>query len=187
MADSYGRRTIRWYAPEPRAILPLDAFHVPKNVGKLYRQQKFEVTSDRAFGDVIRACSDRDETWISNAIVGAYTALHERGLAHSVECWYEGALAGGLYGVHLGGAFFGESMFFRVRDASKIALVNLVERLRAGGFKLLDIQMVTSTTLQFGAIEVPRAAYLKRLAEALPIKAVWKTDPLHTEGIPTPP
>lgn len=177
MADSYGRRTIRWYAPDPRAVLPLDTFHVPKNVGKLYRQCRFELTTDRAFGEVIRACSNREETWISSAIIEAYTAMHRMGLAHSVECWLNGELAGGLYGVHLGGAFFGESMFHHARDSSKIALVHLVERLRAGGFALLDIQMVTPTTLQFGAEEIPRIEYLKRLSAALPIRATWPADP----------
>lgn len=176
MADSYGRRTIRWYAPDPRAVLPLDTFHVPKNVGKLYRQNRFELTTDRAFGDVIRACSDREETWISSAIIEAYTTMHRLGMAHSVECWLDGELAGGLYGVHLGGAFFGESMFHRARDASKIALVHLVDRLRAGGFTLLDIQMVTPTTLQFGAVEIPRREYLTRLSAALHVRAVWPPD-----------
>lgn len=177
MADSYGRRTIRWYAPDPRAVLPLDTFHVPKNVGKLYRQQRFELTTDRAFGDVIRACSDREETWISSGIIEAYTTMHRLGMAHSVECWLDGELAGGLYGVHLGGAFFGESMFHRARDSSKIALVHLVQRLRAGGFTLLDIQMVTPTTLQFGAVEIPRKEYVARLNAALPVQAIWPPDP----------
>lgn len=173
MADSFGRKTIRWYAPDPRGILPLDTFHVPKNVGKRIRQGKFEVTSDRAFTEVIRACAQREETWISDAIIRAYSALHFRGAAHSVECWHEGALAGGLYGVSIGGVFFGESMFHRIDDASKIALVHLVERLRAGGYALLDIQMVTPMTLQFGAIEIPRAEYESRLAEALLVEADW--------------
>jgi leucyl/phenylalanyl-tRNA--protein transferase len=176
MADSATARTVRWYAPDPRAILPLEAFHVPDNVRKLVRKQPFEVTSDRAFADVITGCADRDSTWISHKIVAAYAELHERGLAHSVECWSAGELAGGLYGVALDGAFFGESMFHRRPGASKVALVHLVERLMRGGFVLLDVQMVTPLTLQFGAVEIPRSEYQRRLAAALRVEARWPVD-----------
>ena len=166
MAD--GRRgRIRWYAPDPRAIIPLDAFHVPRSLARTLRRGVFEIRVDSAFAEVMRACADREETWISAAIVRAYTALHHAGLAHSVEAWREGELVGGLYGVSLGGAFFGESMFSRATDGSKVALVALVERLRAQGFSLLDTQFQTDHLARFGAIEIPRAEYERRLAEAL--------------------
>jgi leucyl/phenylalanyl-tRNA---protein transferase len=173
MADSAASRFVRWYAPDPRGVLPLESFHVPGNVAKAVRRGRFEVTTDRAFGEVIRSCGDRESTWISQQIIAAYSGLHELGCAHSVECWADGVLAGGLYGVALGGAFFGESMFYRVRDASKVALVHLAERLVAGGFVLLDIQMVTSLTEQFGAVEIPRPEYERRLAAALRVEARW--------------
>ncbi len=175
MADWRRATDVRWYSPDPRAILPLDSFHVPKNVGKLVRSGRFDVTTDRDFPAVMLGCADRRSTWISDLIINAYAALHERGLAHSVECWKEGALVGGLYGVSLGGAFFGESMFSRERDASKVALVHLVERLKAGGYVLLDIQMTTPLTLQFGAIEIPRIDYLRRLEAALRVHASWES------------
>lgn len=165
--------TIRWYAPDPRGILPLDAFHVPTNLGKLVRREVFDVVSDRDFESVIRACADREETWITGEIIEAYCALHEAGFAHSVECWQGGRLVGGLYGVAIRGAFFGESMFYRVSNASKIALVHLVRRLREGGFVLLDTQYATPHLEQFGVIEIPRAAYERRLAKALEVEATW--------------
>ena len=175
MADPDGE--IGWYAPDPRAVLPLDAFHVPKTLGKTVRQGLFEVTVDRAFETVMRACAapgpGREETWISEEIVRGYTALHRLGIAHSVECWRGGAFAGGLYGVALGGAFFGESMVTRARDASKVALVRLVERLRAGGYVLLDTQMATPHLERFGVVEIPRAEYERRLAAALDVGADW--------------
>ena len=158
---------IGWYSPDPRAIFPLDAFHVPRSLAKTIRRGVFEIRVNTAFEEVIRGCADREETWISEEIVRAYVALHRAGLAHSVEAWQEGALAGGLYGVALGGAFMGESMFTRVRDASKVALVALVERLRARGFVLLDSQMPTEHLARFGQIVIPRAEYLRRLAAAL--------------------
>lgn len=176
MADSATARTVQWYAPDPRAILPLETFHVPKNVGKTVRQRRFEVTTDRAFERVIRACAERESTWISRQIVTAYTELHEHGLAHSLECWAGSELVGGLYGVALGGAFFGESMFHRQRDASKVALVHLYDRLMTGGFVLLDIQMVTSLTAQFGAVEIPRTQYERLLAAAISVNGRWGGD-----------
>ena len=173
MADAGKGGAIYWYAPDPRTVLPLDGFHVSKNLAKLVRRGRFEVTSDQAFESVIRACADREETWISEEIIAAYTALHRLGYAHSVECWQGGALAGGLYGVALGGAFFGESMFHRARDASKVALVHLVRQLRRGGFRLLDTQFTTEHLKRFGAIEIPRRVYERRLADALAVEAVW--------------
>ena len=173
MADSATSRLVRWYAPDPRSVLPLDAFHVPHNVSKLVRQGKFEVTVDRDFASVIAGCAQRDETWISQEIVRVYSELHQQGLAHSVECWKGGLLTGGLYGVSIGGAFFGESMFSRVRDASKVALVHLVGRLIRGGYRLLDIQMTTSLTAQFGAIQISKSDYQQRLAEALKLEGDW--------------
>lgn len=175
MADRHGR--IGWYAPDPRAVLPLDAFHVPKTLAKTVRQGRFEVVADRDFEAVVRACAapgpGRDETWISEDIVEAYTDLHRLGAAHSVECWREGRFVGGLYGVALGGAFFGESMVSLERDASKVALVHLVGRLQAGGFVLLDTQMSTPHLERFGVVEVPRAEYERRLAHALTVPADW--------------
>ena len=175
MADRDGE--IGWYSPDPRAVLPLDAFHVPKTLAKTVRQGRFEVVADRDFEAVMRACAapapGREDTWISDEIVSAYTDLHRLGVAHSIECWREGRFAGGLYGVALGGAFFGESMVSRERDASKVALVHLVERLRAGGFVLLDTQMTTPHLERFGVVEIPRAAYERRLADALATEADW--------------
>jgi leucyl/phenylalanyl-tRNA--protein transferase len=158
---------IEWYSPDPRGIVPLDAFHVPSRLQRVIRQGKFEIAIDRAFPEVLSACAQRGETWITDEIMGTYLELHRLGFAHSVETWREGALAGGLYGVALGGAFFGESMFHRVTDASKVALHGLVERLRARGYTLLDTQWVTPHLRQFGAIEIPRARYLRLLQRSL--------------------
>ncbi|MGI8671773.1 MAG: leucyl/phenylalanyl-tRNA--protein transferase [Luteitalea sp.] len=163
-----GRRgRIEWFSPDPRGILPLPTFHAPSRLTRVVRQARFEVLVNGDFERVMRACSDRDETWITDDIIGSYVALHRLGFAHSVETWQDGALVGGLYGVAMGGAFFGESMFHTVSDASKVALVALVERLRARGFVLLDTQWVTPHLTQFGGIEIPRAEYFDRLAAAL--------------------
>ncbi len=160
---------IGWFSPDPRGILPLEAMHVPSRLARVIRSGRFEVVIDRDFEAVMRACAaDREEgTWISEDIIESYVALHRAGLAHSVEAWRNGRLAGGLYGVHLGGAFFGESMFHVETDASKVALAALVTRMRDRGFSLLDIQWVTPHLAQFGAIEIPRSEYLARLARAL--------------------
>ena len=168
---------IRWYSPDPRGVIPLDGFHVPARLARVIRGGAFQVERDRAFDAVIRACAEADRhdddpgTWIDREIVESYTELHRLGFAHSVETWQDGRLAGGLYGVALGGAFFGESMFHRSTNASKVALVALVEHLRARGFRLLDIQWVTPHLEQFGAVEIPRAVYLEQLEEALAVGA----------------
>lgn len=170
---------IRWYSPDPRGIIPLDEFHVPSRLARVVRGRRFQIEIDRAFPEVIRACANaaRDSgdpgSWISQEIVESYLALHDEGLAHSVEAWQDGRLVGGLYGVALGGAFFGESMFHRARDASKVALVALVERLRTRGYRLLDTQWVTDHLEQFGAIEVPRAQYLGLLETSLRLDCVF--------------
>lgn len=167
---------VRWYSPDPRGVIPLDSFHVPSRLARLVRGGKFRVEIDRRFEDVIRACAETERkeedagTWISDEILVSYVELHRRGVAHSVETWQDDRLVGGLYGVALGGAFFGESMFHHVTDASKVALAALVERLRTRGFRLLDVQWVTPHLERFGAIEIPRADYLKQLEQALTVK-----------------
>jgi leucyl/phenylalanyl-tRNA--protein transferase len=166
MADDDGE--VLWFCPDPRTIIELDGFHVPKTLGQLYRQDRFELTVNRGFHAVITECADRPEgTWISPDFVEVYGRLHEMGYAHSVEAWLGGELAGGLYGVTVGGAFCGESMFHQRRDASKVALVYLVERLVERGFQLLDVQFMTPHLARFGAVEIPREQYLQRLAEAI--------------------
>jgi leucyl/phenylalanyl-tRNA--protein transferase len=163
----------RWYSPDPRGIIPLDEFHVSARLARVVRSGRFQIAVDRSFPEVIRACAraDRDSedpgSWISDEIEESYLALHRLGVAHSVEAWQDGRLVGGLYGVALGGAFFGESMFHRVTDASKVALVALVDRLRTKGYGLLDTQWVTDHLQQFGAREVPRSRYLELLARSL--------------------
>lgn len=160
---------IGWFSPDPRAIIPLDAFHVPGRLARVVRSGRFEIRIDTSFEAVMRACGERpgEGTWISDEILESYVALHRLGLAHSVETWRDGRLAGGLYGVSLGGAFFGESMFHRETDASKVALVALVDRLRRRGYVLLDTQWTTPHLEQFGTIEIPRSEYLARLDDAL--------------------
>lgn len=173
MADDRGR--VLWYDPDPRGIFPLEAFHVPRRLARTLRRGRFEVRVDTAFREVMEACGapapGRESTWISPELVDAYTALHEVGLAHSVETWEEGELVGGVYGVAIRGLFAGESMFSRRTDASKMALVCLVERLRRGGFALFDTQSVTPHLARFGAVEVPRARYRRLLARALQAEA----------------
>ncbi len=168
-----GDAGIRWFSPDPRGIIPLDGFHVSRRLARVIRRGEFQLDIDRDFGAVIRACAEaaRDEedagTWIDPEIIESYCALHAAGYAHSVEVWREGRLAGGLYGVAIGGAFFGESMFHHVTDASKVALAALVDRLRARGYALLDTQWTTEHLEQFGAIEIPRRKYMNLLASAL--------------------
>ena len=165
---------IRWYSPDPRGVVPLDTFHVPTRLARTLRKRPFEVRVNTRFEDVIRACAAREDdegNWIDAEIIESYCALHARGFAHSVETWADGRLVGGLYGVALGRAFFGESMFHRVNDASKAALVALVERLHQRAFVLLDTQWVTEHLLQFGAVEIPRRRYLRMLDGALTLDA----------------
>ena len=158
---------IGWFSPDPRAIIPLDeGFRVPHGLKRVLRRGEFEVRVNQCFEEVMRACAGRKETWITGEIIESYCELHRRGFAHSVEAWREGRLVGGLYGVATGGAFFGESMFHRETDASKVALHGLVERLRERGFTLLDTQWITPHLRQFGAMEIPRRQYLRRLEEA---------------------
>jgi leucyl/phenylalanyl-tRNA--protein transferase len=163
--------TIYWFNPDPRAILPLEAFHVPRRLARIVSQGLFEVRMDSAFVEVMRGCArpapGREDTWISEEIVAAYTRLHELGFAHSVEVWQGGELAGGLYGVAINSFFAGESMFSRVTDASKVALVHLVERMQQRGFLLLDVQFMTEHLRRFGAVEISRRQYRQRLARAL--------------------
>jgi len=165
---------IGWFSPDPRAVLPLETFHVPSRLARLVRQQPFEVVIDRSFEQVMRHCADRPEgTWINDEILESYVALHRLGLAHSVETWKDGRLVGGLYGVHLRGAFFGESMFHHARDASKVALVSLVERLQRRSFALLDTQWSTPHLATLGVIDIPRSEYLARLQTAIALDVSW--------------
>jgi leucyl/phenylalanyl-tRNA---protein transferase len=177
MAESADDPELFWVDPRRRGILPLDAFHVARRLRRVVRQQIFEIRCDSAFEDVIRACAaaseKRPNTWINDEIVRLYAALFARGAAHSVECWRVGELVGGLYGVSLGAAFFGESMFSRESDASKVALVHLVARLRLGGFRLLDTQFLTPHLARFGGIEISRKHYHRLLSEALSYRAVF--------------
>ena len=177
MAERRDDPTLYWVSPEQRGIIPLDHFHVPNRLARTVRSERFTVTSDKAFREVMAGCAEpapgREQTWINDEILRLYAALHAGGHAHSVECWREGRLAGGLYGVALGGVFFGESMFSRERDASKVALVHLVAGLRRGGFVLLDTQFLTKHLAGFGAREISRAQYLTLLHQAIGQTAVW--------------
>lgn len=163
------RGNIAWFSPDPRALIPLDErFHISHSLRRTLRQRRFQVTFDTGFEAVIRACSkSHGDTWISREMIDSYDELHRGGYAHSVEARMEGKLVGGLYGVHIGGAFFGESMFYRVTDASKVALVSLVERLRSSGFILLDTQWMTPHLAQFGTYLMPKKDYLRLLEGAV--------------------
>jgi len=171
MAESADDRELFWVDPTRRGVIPLDGFHIPRRLRRVLRQGRLTVTCDTAFRAVMQGCAEssdkRPNTWINDEILRLYAALFARGNAHSVECWQDGELAGGLYGVSLGAAFFGESMFSRVTDASKVALAGLVARLRAGGYRLLDTQFLTPHLAQFGGVEISRARYHRLLAEAL--------------------
>jgi leucyl/phenylalanyl-tRNA--protein transferase len=166
MADEEGE--VRWLAPDPRCIIELDGFTISRSLRARVRRGPYVATVNKAFTDVIDACADRETgTWISSEIRAAYIDLHRLGFAHSVESWRDGSLAGGLYGVSLGAAFFGESMFHRATDASKVALVALVERMRERGYEFLDVQFMTEHLRQFGAVEIPRREYERRLQKAV--------------------
>ena len=158
---------ILWYSPDPRAIIPLESFHIPRSLRRIVREEAYSIRYDTSFEPVMRACAEREDTWISEEIIRVYVRLFEQGHGHSVETWKEDSLVGGLYGVTLGGAFFGESMFSRAANASKIALVALVQKLRTEGFTLLDTQFMTPHLSQFGAREIPREEYLNLLEHAL--------------------
>ena len=177
MSESASDPGLFWVEPRMRGVLPLDGFHVPRRLARTVRSGRFEVRSDTCFDTVVARCAepapDRPDTWINARIQALYGELFRIGHAHSVETWREGRLVGGLYGVSLGAAFFGESMFSRETDASKVALVHLVDRLRAGGFRLLDTQFLTGHLQRFGAVEVKRRDYLRMLDRALETQGDW--------------
>jgi leucyl/phenylalanyl-tRNA---protein transferase len=179
MAETRRGDRLYWLDPERRGVLPLERFHLPRRLLRTILSGEFEVTADRDFAATIAGCAasapGREDTWINPQIEALFVELHRMGVAHSVECWRDGRLVGGLYGVALGGAFFGESMFSIVRDASKVALVHLVARLRVSGFRLLDTQFVTAHLAQFGAVEIPRDEYKIRLAAGLAAPARWSS------------
>ena len=181
MAETRGAERLHWLDPARRGVLPLDNFHLPRRLRRTLRGASFRVTADADFASVIAGCAaeapGREDTWINTDIERLFNALHRMGHAHSVESWQNGVLVGGLYGVAMGGAFFGESMFSRARDASKVALVHLVARLRLGGFRLLDTQFVTSHLARFGAREIPRDAYKMLLSRAIDAPARWLATP----------
>lgn len=180
MAEHRDDPTLYWIDPEKRGVLPLDDFHVPRRLRRTVRRNEFDVRCNTAFTDVIRACAapgeGRDESWINDEIVSLYTTLNEMGRAHSVEAWQDDELVGGLYGVALGAAFFGESMFSTARDASKVALVHLVARLKKADFGLLDTQFVTDHLAQFGVVEMPRSGFRQILASALDRSAAFPAE-----------
>ena len=180
MAETRRGTRLYWLDPEHRGVLPLDRFHLPKRLLRTVLRGPYDVTADQDFAGVIAACAapgpEREETWINGDIERLFGALHAAGFAHSVECRLDGVLVGGLYGVSLGAAFFGESMFSTARDASKVALVHLVARLRLGGYRLLDTQFVTTHLQQFGTEDVPRDRYKERLAIAVDEPAQWEAD-----------
>jgi leucyl/phenylalanyl-tRNA--protein transferase len=186
MADARHDEKVFLVEPTRRGVIPLDGFRVSRRLARTVRQDRFEVRVDTAFAEVIAACAaprpGRMETWINHGIEALCRQLFARGLAHSVESWRGGALVGGLYGVALGGAFFGESMFSTETDASKVALVHLVARLRAGGFRLLDAQFITDHLSRFGAVEIPKAEYRRRLAQALARRADFRALPAYVGG-----
>ena len=185
MAESADDPNIFWVDPKVRGVLPLNTFHIPKKLRRVVRQGHFDVRFNTAFEAVMRQCAettkDRRETWINNDILGVYVELHERGFAHSVECWKDDNLVGGLCGVSLGAAFFGESMFSRETNASKVALVHLVAHLISGGYRLLDTQFVTDHLRQFGVIEIPARVYLEQLENAISHQGVFMSDPTPDE------
>jgi leucyl/phenylalanyl-tRNA---protein transferase len=187
MAESADDPVLHWYEPKRRGILPLDAFHISKSLTKTVRSDRFEVVADRDFDAVIAACASaapgRENTWINGTIRGLYRDLFDMGHCHSVEAYLDGVLVGGLYGVTIGGAFFGESMFHRATDASKVALAHLVARLKRGGYRLLDAQFVTDHLATFGAIEIDKSLYQVLLAQAVAAKSdrtTWR-EPLNGE------
>ncbi|MDE0590060.1 leucyl/phenylalanyl-tRNA--protein transferase [Halocynthiibacter sp. C4] len=176
MAESRDNPEIFWVDPQHRGIFPLDGFHISRSLARSLRKGSYQIHVNRDFAACVSACADREETWINDEIFSLYNALNEHGFAHSLEVWDQDALVGGVYGVTLGGAFFGESMFSRQRDASKIALAYLVDRLRRCGYVLFDTQFLTPHLASLGAIEIPRATYRAQLADALRVDANFYSD-----------
>jgi leucyl/phenylalanyl-tRNA--protein transferase len=186
MSDDREDKGVFWVEPERRAIMPIVGFHLSRSLAKTVKRERFRVTANRAFGEVIRLCAetapDRPTTWISRNIELSYRQLHELGFAHSIECWDDSQLVGGLYGVSLGRAFFGESMFSRATDASKVAMAWLVARMRFAGFTLLDCQFMTSHLQSLGAVEISRKAYQSLLSTAVAGVPLSGTDALLSAG-----
>lgn len=186
MAEGRDDPRIYLLDPDERGVIPLDGLHIPRSLRKTVRQDVYEVRYNTAFDEVVEGCAapapGREETWINDGILSLYRELHNLGFAHSVECWHDGRLAGGLYGVSLGGAFFGESMFSHRTDASKVALVHLVAQLRSGGYILLDTQFTTEHLERFGAITIPRDIYRMRLGDALTIETRFPAVPEGMSG-----
>lgn len=183
MAEGRDDPTVHWVDPRRRGVFPLDEFHISRSLAKVIRQGRFSVTTDRDFAGVVQGCADRPETWINEEIFSLYSTLHAKGHAHSLEVWQGDRLVGGVYGVVLGAAFFGESMFSRTTDASKLALAYLIHRLRAGGFTLFDTQFLTPHLASLGAVEISRAEYHKRLQAALQMGASF--DPVGYQPLPS--
>ena len=175
MSESYDNPEIFWVDPRVRGILPIKKFHVPRRLKRTVRSERFEITINTEFKSIMEGCaasvSNRPKTWINSQIIELYTALHDMGFAHSIECWRNGLLAGGLYGIALGGVFFGESMFSRERDSSKVALVHLIARMRAGNFMFIDTQFINKHLSRFGAIAISRSEYQSLLKQAIDIKS----------------
>lgn len=179
MSEGRDDPEVFWVDPRMRGVIPLDGFRISRSLARTMRRGHFTVTIDTAFEEVVQGCADREETWINDTIFALYRALFQRGDAHSVEVWQDGALVGGVYGVTVGAAFFGESMFSRATDASKVALAYLVDILRRGGFTLFDTQFITPHLASLGAVEIPRDAYRQRLAKAIAVPAIF-TGPVPT-------
>jgi leucyl/phenylalanyl-tRNA--protein transferase len=171
---------ITWWSPDPRAVFEFDRVHIPESLARIVRKGPFKITMDRAFRQVMEGCAEpatgRESTWVTAKFIDAYSALHREGHAHSVECWENDSLVGGIYGVSVGGFFAGESMFHRISNASKVALYHLVQHVRECGFALFDIQMLTPVTRRLGAVEIPREEYLKRLRTAVEMPCVFRAD-----------
>ena len=184
MAESSTSGEIHWIDPQRRAVFPLERFHVSRSLARHIRRTRPQVTVDRAFAKVVQACADRAETWINAEIFNNYAALHRLGHAHSLEVWQDGKLIGGVYGVVLGAAFFGESMFSRATNGSKTALTYLIHRLRAGGFTLFDVQFLTDHLASLGAVEISRSVYRQRLARALGTQASFAPEGYPPEPVP---
>lgn len=183
MSESRDDPDIFWVDPRMRGVFPLDRFRISRSLARTIRRGTFRVTIDTAFADVIEGCADRPETWINPTIRNIYAALHDQGHAHSVEIWQDGRLVGGVYGICIGAAFFGESMFSRATDASKVALAYLVHNLRRGGFTLFDTQFITPHLASLGAVEIPRAQYQRALAAAVAQSAAFPLDVPASEDV----